>query len=140
MAWVLSLASMSPMGTLGLAVEDVVGPLALASAGQLAAHGDAALREADFLADLRHLVPPGLAQGRGDELGADVAFAETFLVHGGQSTTRAGVLSLFDHRPGQEPARWTSRGSLHTAARCIQVTDGMIWIEMDGRTDGDVRS
>ena len=24
--------------------------------------------------------------------------------------------------------RWTSRGSLHIAARCTQVTDGMIWI------------
>ena len=35
--------------------------------------------------------------------------------------------------------RWTSRGSLHTAARCTQVTDGMIWIEMDGKTDGDMR-
>ena len=80
-------------GDVGLVVEDVVGPFALASAGQLAAHGDAALGEADFLPNLRHLVPPGLAQGRGDELGADVAFAETFLVHGDQSTTCPGILS-----------------------------------------------
>ena len=50
-------------------------------ADQLAAHDDAALGEAHLLADLRHLVPPGLAQGRCDELGADVTFTEAFLVH-----------------------------------------------------------
>ena len=84
-------------GNVGLVVEDVVGPLALASAGQLAAHGDAALGEADFLANLCHLVPPGLAQGRGDELGADVALAETFLVHADQFTTCTGILTRSPH-------------------------------------------
>ena len=74
-------------GDVGLVIEDVVGPLALASADQLAAHDDAALGEAHFLADLHHFVPPGTAQGGGDELGADVAFAETFLVHEDQLTT-----------------------------------------------------
>ena len=68
-------------GDVGLVMEDVVGPLALSAADQPAAHGDAALGEAHLLADLRHLVPPGLAQGGRDELGADVAFGEAFLVH-----------------------------------------------------------
>ena len=68
-------------GYVGLVIEDVVGPLALATADQLAAHDDAALGEADLLANLRHLVPPGLAQGRCDELGADVTLTEAFLVH-----------------------------------------------------------
>ena len=70
-------------GQVGLVVQHVVGPLALAPADQLAAHDDAALGEVNFLADLRHLVPACLAQGRGDELGADVAFAQALLVHGG---------------------------------------------------------
>ena len=69
-------------GQVGLVVENVVGPLALAPADQLATHHDAALGEVDFLADLCHLVPARLAQGRGDELGADVAFAQALLVHG----------------------------------------------------------
>ena len=77
--------------------EDIVGPLALASAGQLAAHGDASLGEADLFPDLRHLVPPGFAQGKGDELGADVALAETFLVHADQFTTCTGILSRSPH-------------------------------------------
>ena len=80
-------------GDVGLVVEDVVGPLALASAGEPAADGDAALGEADLLADLHHLVPPGLAQRRGDELGADVAFAEAFLVHEEQFIACPGILS-----------------------------------------------
>ena len=70
-------------GQVGLVVEHVVGPLALAPADQLAAHDDAALGEVNFLADLCHLVPACLAQGRGDELGADVALAQALLVHGG---------------------------------------------------------
>ena len=45
----------------GLVVEDVVGPLALAPADQFAAHDDAALGEAHLLADLHHLIPPGRA-------------------------------------------------------------------------------
>ncbi len=64
-----------------LVIEDVVGALGLAARDQLAAHDDPALGEADLLADLQHLVPPGLAQGGRDELGADVAFAEGALVH-----------------------------------------------------------
>ena len=65
-------------GDAGFGIEDVVGPLALAPADQLAAHGDASLGEADLLADLRHPVPPGLSQGGRDEFGANVAFAEAF--------------------------------------------------------------
>ena len=47
-------------GDVGLVVEDVVGALGLAARDQLAADDDAALGEADFLADLRHLVPARL--------------------------------------------------------------------------------
>ncbi len=61
-------------GDVGFVIENVVGPLALAPADELAPHDDAALGEAHLLADLRHLVPSGLAQGRRDELGTDVAF------------------------------------------------------------------
>ena len=60
----------------GLVVEDVVGALGLAARDQLAANDDAALGEADLLADLQHLIPARLLHGGRDELGADVAFAE----------------------------------------------------------------
>ena len=46
---------------IGFEIEDVVGALALAPADQLTAHDDPALGEAHLLADLRHLVPTGLA-------------------------------------------------------------------------------
>ena len=68
-------------GDVGLVIEEIVGPLCLAPADQLAAHDDAALGEAELLEDLRYLVPPCLAQGRGDELGADVTLAQIFLIH-----------------------------------------------------------
>ena len=42
----------------------------------------------DLLADLQHLVPAGLAQGRRDELGADVAFAQAALVETGLENWR----------------------------------------------------
>ena len=61
-------------GDVGLVIEDVIGALDLAAADQLAAHDDLPLGETELLADLRHLVPPGVSQGGRDELGADVAF------------------------------------------------------------------
>ena len=62
----------------GLVVEDVVGALRFAAAGELAADDDAALGEIDLLAHLVHHVPLAHAgDGGGDELGADVALAET---------------------------------------------------------------
>src|SRR5690606_10582138 len=64
-----------------LVIEDVVGALGLAAGDELATHDDPALGEADLLADLQHLVPPGLPQGGRDELGANVAFAEGPLIH-----------------------------------------------------------
>ena len=70
-------------GNVGLVVEDVVGALGLTASDQLAANDDAALGEADLLADLVHLVPAGPAEGGRDELGADVAFGEGSFVHGG---------------------------------------------------------
>ena len=69
-------------GNVGLVIEDVIGTLALAPADQLATHDDPALGEADFLADLQHLIPSGLAQSGCDEFCADVAFGEAFLVYG----------------------------------------------------------
>ena len=75
-----------------LVVEDVVGALGLAAGDQLAADDDAALGEADLLADLRHLIPARLAHGGRDELGADVAFAEGFLVHPARHESLGGVL------------------------------------------------
>ena len=67
---------------IGLVVEDVVGALGFAAAHQFAAHNDPALGEAEFLADLQHFIPAGLAERGGDEFGADVAFGEGALVHG----------------------------------------------------------
>jgi hypothetical protein len=58
-----------------------IGALGLAARDQLAADDDPAFREADFLTNLRHLIPPGPLDGRRDELRADVAFAEGGLVH-----------------------------------------------------------
>jgi hypothetical protein len=51
------------------------------AAGRLAAHDDAALGEAHFFADLRHLIPSRLLDRRRDELGAEVALAEELFVH-----------------------------------------------------------
>ena len=82
----------------GLVIQNVVGPLAPAPADELAAHDDTALGEADFLADLRHLVPPGLSQGRCDELRADVAFAEAFLLHRDSITREAYRKKAFSTR------------------------------------------
>ena len=78
-------------GDVWFVIQNVVGPLAFAPADQLAAHDDAALREADLLADLRHLVPTSLSQSRCDELGADVTFAEAFPVHCYQSFASTGA-------------------------------------------------
>lgn len=67
-------------GDVGFVVEDVVGAFGLASGDEFAADDDTAFGEADFLAELGDLVPAGLPDGGGDELGADVAFAEVLFV------------------------------------------------------------
>ena len=78
-------------GDVRLVVEDVVGALGLAARDQLAANNDPAFGKADLLANLRLNVPARLHDGRGDELRADVAFAEVFLVHGqGRSKNNQG--------------------------------------------------
>ena len=41
-----------------------------------------AFGETDLLANLRYGIPARLLDGRRDELGADVAFAEVFFIHG----------------------------------------------------------
>jgi hypothetical protein len=62
-------------------IEDVVRAFTLAAANELAPDDDAALGEADLLANLRHLVPARVTQGRRDEFRANVTLAETSLVH-----------------------------------------------------------
>ncbi len=64
----------------GLEVENVVGELPLATFDGLAPDHHAAVGEIDLLSDLRVDIPTGLSDGRGDELRANVAFAERFLV------------------------------------------------------------
>ena len=66
---------------IGLVIKDVVGALGLAARYQFAADDDAPLGESDLLADLHHPVPARAFDGGTDELGADVALAEVFLVH-----------------------------------------------------------
>lgn len=68
-------------GDIGLIVEDVVSALGFAARDQLTAHDDAALGEANLFADLRLQVPARRDQGGGNELGADVAFAEGGVAH-----------------------------------------------------------
>jgi hypothetical protein len=77
-------------GDIGLVVEDIVGALGFAAAHQFAAHNDPALGEAEFLADLQHFIPAGLAERWGDEFGADIAFGESALVHGLRGSGWAG--------------------------------------------------
>ena len=66
---------------IGLVIKDVIGALGFAAGNELAANDDAALGEGDLLADLHHPVPARAFHGGADELGADVALAEVFLVH-----------------------------------------------------------
>ena len=60
---------------IGLVVENVIGPFALASADQFAANDDAALGEADLLANLGHLVPASATNRWGNEFRTDVSLA-----------------------------------------------------------------
>src|SRR4026208_393490 len=66
---------------------------------------DPALGEGDFLAKLGQLVPAGAAEGRGNELGADVALAELLLVHAAEAIVYR-ALSSFPALP--TAPRWRS--------------------------------
>ena len=68
-------------GDVGFVVEDVVRPLAFGCvpAGQLATHDDGSGGEGDLLTDLG-LGPARTHHRRGDELGADVPFAQAFFI------------------------------------------------------------
>ena len=68
-------------GNIGLVIKDVIGALGFAAGNELSANDDAALGEIDLLADLHHPVPARAFHGGAYELGADIAFAEVFLVH-----------------------------------------------------------
>jgi len=63
-------------GDVRLVLQDVVGPFRPASRHHLAADNDPPLGETDFFAQLRELIPASPSQGGGDELRADVAFAQ----------------------------------------------------------------
>jgi len=65
----------------GLIVEDVIGTLSLPPRDELSAHNDPALREANLLSNLQHLIPARTTKGRGDKLGANIPFREDALVH-----------------------------------------------------------
>src|SRR5690242_20622351 len=64
-----------------LVVEDVVGELRLPPSRHLPANMDLATSEVHLAPDLLVVVPSRSLNGRGDELRADVCFAEALLVH-----------------------------------------------------------
>jgi hypothetical protein len=51
------------------------------SMGHLGLGNQVGNHDGDFLADLHYYVPTRAFYGRADELGADVALAEVFLIH-----------------------------------------------------------
>jgi hypothetical protein len=66
---------------IGLVIKDVIGALRLPACDQFSADDDTPFGKSDFLADLHHPVPARALDGGTDELGADIAFAEVFLVY-----------------------------------------------------------
>lgn len=82
----------------GLVVQHVVRPLALAPAVELAAHDDAALGEADFLADLRLQVPAGREQSRGNQFAADITLRQLGHGHSFRLPDRAGMIRELNAR------------------------------------------
>ena len=66
---------------IGLVIEDVVGALGFATRHKLPPDDDAPLGKVDLFANLHHPVPARAFHGGADELGADIALAEVFLVH-----------------------------------------------------------
>jgi hypothetical protein len=64
-----------------LVIEHVISALSLATCNQLAAHDDAAFGETDLSANLHGFVPPSLDEGRGNELGTEVGFAQRLFAH-----------------------------------------------------------
>jgi len=78
-------------GDAGFVVQEVIGAFGLAAGGEFAADNDTAFGKGDFLTDLIHQVPIGTGERRGDELRADVAFAETLFI-------TPGHISRWAHR------------------------------------------
>jgi hypothetical protein len=66
---------------IGFVIKDVIGALGFATGNELPPDDDTSLGEGDLLTDLHHPVPACAFYSRADELGADIAFAEVFLVH-----------------------------------------------------------
>jgi hypothetical protein len=65
-----------------LVIEHVIRPPGLAAGDQLAAHNDTAPGETYLPADLGGFIPASLDNSGRDALGADVGFAQIFLIHG----------------------------------------------------------
>src|SRR5580704_212264 len=66
---------------IGLVIKDVIGALGFATSNELPPDDDTSLGEGDLLTDLHHPIPSSTFYCRADEFGADIAFAEVFLVH-----------------------------------------------------------
>ena len=73
---------------IGLVIKDVIGAFGLAAGNELSPDDDASLGESDLLTDLHHPVPPRSFHRGANELGADIALAEVFLVHVGVPPVR----------------------------------------------------
>ena len=89
-----------------LVVEDVVGATngALVASGAIATHDDATGGEIDFLAHLAVCVPTCCRDSRGDELGADIAFAERAFCggfHAGVVKAEKGYAAILPGRVGE---------------------------------------
>jgi hypothetical protein len=70
---------------IGLVIKDVIGVLGFAAGDELSSDDDASLGKVDLLAYLHHPFPTRSFHCEADELGADIALAEVFLVHKVQS-------------------------------------------------------
>ena len=68
-------------GDIRFVVKDVVGALGFAARDELPPNNDATLGEINLLADLHHPIPARAFHCGANELGADVAFAQVFLIH-----------------------------------------------------------
>lgn len=69
-------------------IEDIIGTLVLVPHHRFTPNDDAALGKGDFFANLGLQIPSRLNEGRRDELGADVPFAEGITVNLGSHVYR----------------------------------------------------
>ena len=86
-------------GYVGFEKQGVVGPQhsALVAVGLVAPHADAPCPQGKLTVNLVEPVPPGLLHGGTDELVADVAFGELFLVQAGLWGEGQWECAIFNH-------------------------------------------